>query len=49
MNRYLVLAVASIIVWVALVFVLAVPSGWVHVALGAGCILLARGLMGVTR
>ncbi len=48
MNRYLVVAVACIIAWVVLAFALAIPSGWVHVPLAAGCILLARGLMGTT-
>ena len=46
MNRYLVLAVACIVVWVILAFGLAIPSGWVHVPLAAGGILLARGILG---
>jgi len=49
MNLYLGAAVLSLVVWAVLVYVLAVPSGWVHVPLALGFVLLARGIVGKPR
>ncbi|MDH3496285.1 MAG: hypothetical protein OER21_05955 [Gemmatimonadota bacterium] len=35
-------AVACLGLWVVLAFVLAVPSGWVHVPLAAGALVIVR-------
>jgi len=48
MNLFVIAALLSLAAWVVLAFVLAVPSGWVHVPLAAGCVLMARGLAGTT-
>ena len=45
MNVYGLVAIGCLIVWEVLVFVLTIPSGWVHVPLAAGCILLALGIV----
>ena len=37
----LLMAVASLALWVILAFVAAIPSGWVHVPLALGAVLLA--------
>jgi hypothetical protein len=49
MNLYLVAALLCLAVWAVLVYVLAVPTGWVHVPLALGFVLLARGIVGRSR
>ena len=49
MNLYLVAAVLCLAAWAVLVYVLAVPSSWVHVPLALGFVLLARGIVGKPR
>jgi hypothetical protein len=49
MNLYLVAAVLCLAVWAVLVYVLAVPSPWVHVPLALGFVLLARSVVGRPR
>jgi len=46
MHPATMVAILSLVVWVILAFVVAIPSGWVHVPLGLGCVLLVRGLVG---
>ncbi len=46
MHLATALAILSLALWLVLAFVLAIPSGWVHAALGVGCVLLARGIVG---
>ena len=49
MNVAMVLAIASLILWIVLAFVVAIPSGWVHVPLAGGVVLLAVGIVEGTR
>ncbi len=39
-------AILSLALWALLAFVVAIPSGWVHVPLIVGAILLARAIAG---
>jgi hypothetical protein len=48
MNVFVAVALVCLAVWGILVFGLAVSSGWIHIPLAVGCVLLARGLI-VTR
>ncbi|MBI2401396.1 MAG: hypothetical protein HYV20_01380 [Gemmatimonadetes bacterium] len=41
MNRYFLLALVSLALWAVLAFAMAIPSGWVHVALAVGVVLVA--------
>ena len=41
-NLSLVLALLSLIAWIAMIFIVHVPHGWPHVFLAAGVILLIR-------
>lgn len=41
-NPTLLAAVAALVLWVVLAFVVHVPSGWVHLPLAAGVLLLVR-------
>lgn len=41
-NPTLVAAVAALVAWVVLAFVVRVPAGWVHLFLAAGVLLLVR-------
>jgi hypothetical protein len=41
MNATLLVAIAALLLWVALLFGLP-PSGWIHVPLAVGVILLVR-------
>lgn len=41
-NATLLGAVAALVVWVVLAFVMRVPAGWVHLFLAAGVLLLVR-------
>ena len=45
MNISFILAIACLILWVVLAFVVAIPSGWVHLPLAAGTVLLARAVV----
>jgi hypothetical protein len=42
MNVTLTLAFLSLVVWIVLAFVIALPNGWVHVLYAVGMLLLAR-------
>ncbi len=42
MNLSLAAGIVSLLLWILLAFVLHVPSGWPHVFLAAGVILLIR-------
>jgi hypothetical protein len=35
----------SILLWMYLLFIAAVPSGWVHLLLAVGVVLVARGIV----
>jgi hypothetical protein len=41
-NLSLVLGLLFLVAWIALVFVLHLPTGWPHLLLAAGLILLIR-------
>jgi hypothetical protein len=45
MNLYLLGALISLILWAVLAFALAIPSGWVHLPLAAGAVLIAMGIV----
>jgi hypothetical protein len=45
MNLELGTALLLLILWVVLTFAAAIPSGWVHVPLAVGCLLVARGIV----
>jgi hypothetical protein len=45
MNRYFLLALVSLVVWGMLAFVLAIPSGWVHLPLALGAASIAVGIV----
>ena len=45
MNLSLLAAVAMLLVWVVLVFVVQVPSGWVHVLYAGAVLLFARRIL----
>ncbi len=42
MNFALGAAILCVIGWIILAFVLAIPSGWVHLPLALGAVLLAK-------
>ena len=42
MNLTLLAAVASLLLWIVLAFVVQLPTGWVHLFYAAGVVLLAR-------
>lgn len=42
MNVTLLAALVSLVLWIALAFVTALPTGWVHLFYAAGIMLLAR-------
>lgn len=44
MNFALGAAVLCVIGWIILAFVLAIPSGWVHLPLALGAVLLAKAI-----
>jgi hypothetical protein len=44
-NRYFLLALLSLAVWVVLAFGMAIPSGFVHVFLALGVVLIAVGIV----
>lgn len=45
MNVALLLAIASLVLWVFLAFVAAIPSGWAHLPLAVGSVLLVIGIV----
>lgn len=45
MNRWLLAGLALVLLWVGLAFVAAWPSGWVHLPLAAGVVLIAVGIV----
>ena len=45
MNRYFLLALVSLAVWVVLAFAMAIPSGFVHIFLAMGVVLIAVGIV----
>lgn len=45
MNLSLVAAVVTLLTWAALVFVVQVPSGWVHLLYAAAVLLFARRIL----
>lgn len=45
MNLSLILAVASLIVWILLGFVTPIPAGWVHLFYAAAVMLIARRIL----
>ena len=42
MNLSLLFGIVSLVVWVVLAFVVAVPAGWVHLFYAAAVVLFAR-------
>ncbi len=44
MNFALGAAILCVIGWIILAFVLAIPSGWVHLPLALGAVLLAKAI-----
>ena len=45
MNVSLLAAVAMVIGWIVLVFVVQLPSGWVHALYGGAVLLFARRIL----
>ena len=45
MNLSLIFGIGSLVVWVLLAFVVAVPTGWVHLFYVAAVVLFARRVM----
>lgn len=45
MNVTVLLALACLVLWIVLAFVVALPTGWAHLPLAAGTVLLAIGIV----
>lgn len=45
MNRYFLLALLSLVLWIILAFGMAVPSGFVHIFLAVGVLLIVVGIV----
>ncbi len=45
MNRWLLAGFALVLLWIGLAFVVAWPSGWAHLPLAAGAVLIAVGIV----
>ena len=45
MNATLLGAIALLLLWIVLAFVLAVPAGWVHLCYAGATILIARRIL----
>lgn len=45
MNRYFLLALVSLFLWGVLAFGMALSTGWVHVFLALGVVLIAVGIV----
>ena len=43
--KFLLVGTASLGAWIILAFGLAVPSGWVHIPLAVGTVLIAMGIV----
>ena len=43
--KFLLVGAASLGAWMILAFALAIPSGWVHVPLAVGTVLIAMGVV----
>jgi len=41
-NPSLIVAILALLAWIALAFVFPVASGWIHLLLGLGVVLLIR-------
>ena len=48
-HMYYVGAILSLLLWIFLAFVAAIPSGWVHVPLIVSVVLLAMAIVGGKR
>jgi hypothetical protein len=46
MHGALIGAAASLVAWIVLAFVIAWPSGWAHVPLAVGVVLLVKAIVG---
>ncbi|HWP38888.1 MAG TPA: hypothetical protein VNL18_15185 [Gemmatimonadales bacterium] len=49
MNAALIGAVVSLVAWIILAFVIPWPSGWAHVPLAVGVVLLVKAIVGPDR
>ncbi|NIM52377.1 MAG: hypothetical protein GTN78_19300 [Gemmatimonadales bacterium] len=49
MNLVFAAALVCLLAWIMLAFVVAIPSGWVHVLLAAGCLLLTKRIIEANR
>lgn len=45
MNIAVGAAILCVVGWIILAFVLAIPSGWVHIPLAAGAVLTAKAIV----
>ncbi len=45
MKLSFILAAAMLALWIVLAFVAAIPSGWVHIFLGAGVFFIVSGIV----
>ena len=45
MNRYFLLALVVLMLWAVLAFGMALPTGWVHLLLALGVVLIAIGIV----
>ena len=46
MNLYFLIALVSLVLWAVLALAMAIPSGWVHVPLALGAVLIAIAIVG---
>ena len=49
MNLAAIAAVLCLLVWIVLAFVLALPSGWVHIPLMFGVLLIVKAIVDGTK
>lgn len=45
MKQSFIVAAAMLALWIVLAFVMAIPSGLVHIPLGAAVVFIARGIV----
>ncbi len=45
MNISLIAAIVCVVAWVVLAFVVAIPTGWVHLPLALASVLFAKGVV----
>ena len=43
--KYTILGVACVVMWIIVAFVIPLRSGWAHVPLGVGVVLIAMGIV----